>query len=126
LFATRHDINWACVKNRKPLVSGAVIRLDGQLTSFDTQIADSPCYACLFPPDRTPEEVSCATMGVLAPLVGVIGSLQATQTIQLLTNLGTSLVGRLQLFDGRSLSWTELQIKKDPQCTVCSNAHLMP
>ena len=125
-FATRHDINWACVKNRKPLVSGAVIRLDGQLTSFDTRIADSPCYACLFPPDRAPEEVSCATMGVLAPLVGVIGSLQAAQAIQLLTNLGTSLVGRLQLFDGRSLSWTELQIKKDPQCTVCSNSHLMP
>ena len=93
---------------------------------IDTQIADSPCYACLFPPDRAPEEVSCATMGVLAPLVGVIGSLQAAQAIQLLTSLGTSLVGRLQLFDGRSLSWTELQIKKDPQCTVCSNSHLMP
>lgn len=118
-FQTRHMLNLACVRHHIPLVSGAVIRLDGQLTTFDPRRADSPCYACVFPPDQVPEEISCATMGVLAPLVGVIGSLQAAESIKLLTHLGDSLVGRLQMLDGRSLSWTEMQLRRQAACSVC-------
>jgi molybdopterin/thiamine biosynthesis adenylyltransferase len=118
-FQTRHMLNLACVHHRIPLVSGAVIRLDGQLTTYDPRRADSPCYACVFPPDQVPEEISCATMGVLAPLVGVIGSLQAAEAIKLLTNLGDSLVGRLQMLDGRSLSWTEMRLRRQTACSVC-------
>jgi molybdopterin/thiamine biosynthesis adenylyltransferase len=104
-----------------PLVSGAVIRLDGQLTTYDTRHASSPCYACLFPPDQAPEEVRCATLGVLAPLVGVIGTLQATEALKLLTGVGRSLAGRLQLLDGRSLEWTEMRLRRQPDCPVCSH-----
>ena len=118
-FQTRHMLNLACVRHHIPLVSGAVIRLDGQLTTYDPRRADSPCYACVFPPDQAPEEISCATMGVLAPLVGVIGSLQATEAIKLLTQLGDSLVGRLQMLDGRSLSWTEMRLRRQAACSVC-------
>lgn len=118
-FQTRHLLNLASVRNRVPLVSGAVIRLDGQLTTYDPRRADSPCYACVFPPDQAPEEISCATMGVLAPLVGVIGSLQAAEAIKLLTGLGDSLVGRLQMLDGRSLSWTEMRLRRQAACSVC-------
>jgi molybdopterin/thiamine biosynthesis adenylyltransferase len=118
-FQTRHMLNSACVQHRIPLVSGAVIRLDGQLTTYDPRRADSPCYACVFPPDQAPEEISCATMGVLAPLVGVIGSLQAAEAIKLLTHLGDALVGRLQMLDGRSLSWTEMRLRRQAACSVC-------
>lgn len=118
-FQTRHMLNLACVQHHIPLVSGAVIRLDGQLTTYDPRRADSPCYACVFPPDQAPEEISCATMGVLAPLVGVIGSLQAAEALKLLTNLGDSLVGRLQMLDGRSLSWTEMRLRRQATCSVC-------
>ena len=118
-FQTRHMLNLACVRHHIPLVSGAVIRLDGQLTTYDPRRADSPCYACVFPPDQAPEEISCATMGVLAPLVGVIGSLQAAEAIKLLTQLGDSLVGRLQMLDGRSLSWTEMRLRRQAACSVC-------
>jgi molybdopterin/thiamine biosynthesis adenylyltransferase len=118
-FQTRHMLNLACVRHHIPLVSGAVIRLDGQLTTYDPRRADSPCYACVFPPDQAPEEISCATMGVLAPLVGVIGSLQAAEAIKLLTQLGDSLVGRLQMLDGRSLSWTEMRLRRQTACSVC-------
>jgi len=118
-FQTRHMLNLACVRHNIPLVSGAVIRLDGQLTTYDPRRADSPCYACVFPPDQAPEEISCATMGVLAPLVGVIGSLQAAEAIKLLTQLGDSLVGRLQMLDGRSLSWTEMRLRRQAACSVC-------
>jgi molybdopterin/thiamine biosynthesis adenylyltransferase len=121
-FQTRHMLNLACVRHHIPLVSGAVIRLDGQLTTYDPRRADSPCYACVFPPDQTPEEISCATMGVLAPLVGVIGSLQAAEAIKLLTQLGDSLVGRLQMLDGRSLSWTEMRLRRQAACSVCGTA----
>ena len=118
-FQTRHMLNLACVRHHIPLVSGAVIRLDGQLTTYDPRRADSPCYACVFPPDQAPEEISCATMGVLAPLVGVIGSLQAAEAIKLITQLGDSLVGRLQMLDGRSLSWTEMRLRRQAACSVC-------
>jgi molybdopterin/thiamine biosynthesis adenylyltransferase len=112
-------LNKASVKHRVPLVSGAVIRLDGQLTTYDPRQAHSPCYACVFPPDQAPEEISCATMGVLAPLVGVIGSLQAAEALKLLTDLGSSLVGRLQMLDGRSLAWTEMRLRRQADCPVC-------
>ena len=118
-FATRHAVNRACVQHAVPLVSGAVIRLDGQLTTYDTRDAASPCYACLFPPDQAPEEVRCSTLGVLAPLVGVIGTLQATEAVKLLAGVGRSLVGRLQLLDGRSLEWTEMRLRRQPDCPVC-------
>lgn len=119
-FATRHAVNRACVAHAVPLVSGAVIRLDGQLTTYDTRDDDSPCYACLFPPDEAPEEVRCATLGVLAPLVGVIGTLQATEAVKLLAGVGRSLAGRLQLLDGRSLEWTEMRLRRQAHCPVCS------
>lgn len=118
-FQTRHAVNAACVAHQMPLVSGAVIRLDGQLTTYDVRQPHSPCYACVFPPDQAPEEVSCATMGVLAPLVGVIGSLQAAEALKLLAGLGTSLAGRLQMMDGRDLSWTEMRLQRQADCPVC-------
>ena len=120
-FATRHAVNRACVQHAVPLVSGAVIRLDGQLTTYDTRDATSPCYACLFPPDQAPEEVRCSTMGVLAPLVGVIGTLQATEAVKLLAGVGRSLAGRLQLLDGRSLEWTEMRLRRQADCPVCQH-----
>ena len=119
-FQTRQDLNAACVAHGVPLVSGAIIRLDGQLTTYDVRDAASPCYACVFPPEDVPEEVSCSTMGVLAPLVGVIGSLQAAEALKLLTGLGQSLVGRLQMLDGRDLSWTEMRLQRQSDCPVCS------
>jgi molybdopterin/thiamine biosynthesis adenylyltransferase len=120
-FRTRHALNAACVAHAVPLVSGAVIRLDGQLTTYDVRDAASPCYACVFPPDDAPEEVSCSTMGVLAPLVGVVGSLQAAEALKLLAGIGRSLAGRLQMLDGRDLSWTEMRLQRQPDCPVCSS-----
>ncbi|NDC60842.1 MAG: HesA/MoeB/ThiF family protein [Betaproteobacteria bacterium] len=123
-FQTRQALNAACVMHGVPLVSGAVIRLDGQLATFDVRDARSPCYACIFPADQAPEEVSCSTMGVLAPLVGVIGSLQAAEALKLLAGVGTSLAGRMQMMDGRDLSWTEMHLQRQADCPVCaSRAH---
>ena len=122
-FATRQLINAACVRHRVPLVSGAAVRLDAQLTTYDPRNTQSPCYACVFPPDQAPEEVRCATLGVLAPLVGVIGTLQATEALKLIAQTGTPLVGRLQLLDARSLSWTEIRLQRNPQCPVCGTPH---
>ena len=118
-FATRQAVNAACVQHRVPLVSGAAIRLDGQLAVYDSRVPESPCYACIFPPDQTPEEVRCATMGVLAPLVGVIGTLQALEAVKLLAGLGSRLTGRLQMLDGRGLEITEMRLARHPQCPVC-------
>ena len=118
-FATRQAVNAACVQHRVPLVSGAAIRLDGQLAVYDSRVPESPCYACVFPPDQTPEEVRCATMGVLAPLVGVIGTLQALEAVKLLAGLGSRLTGRLQMLDGRGLEITEMRLARHPQCPVC-------
>lgn len=122
-FETRHAVNAACVKHRVPLVSGAAIRLDGQLAVYDARDARSPCYACLFPPDTPPEEVHCATMGVLAPLVGVIGTMQAMETVKLITGIGSRLVGRLQMLDGRNMAWNDLRAKRNPSCPVCGHSH---
>jgi molybdopterin-synthase adenylyltransferase len=118
-FATRHAINAACVAHKKPLVSGAAIRFDGQITVYDSRNDKSPCYACVFPPESTLEETRCATMGVFAPLVGIIGSIQAAQALQLLSGAGKPLTGRLQMLDGRSMEWNEVRLPRNPGCPVC-------
>jgi molybdopterin/thiamine biosynthesis adenylyltransferase len=122
-FSTRHAVNAACVAHRKPLVSGAAIGLDGQISVYDLRRADAPCYACLFPPDASVEEVRCATMGVFAPLVGIIGSMQAAEALKLLAGVGTSLTGRLQMLDARSMGWTEIGFARHADCPVCAAAH---
>jgi molybdopterin/thiamine biosynthesis adenylyltransferase len=119
-FKTRHAVNAACVARRKPLVSGAAIGFDGQVSVYDTRDAESPCYACLFPAEATFEEVQCATMGVFAPLVGIIGSVQAAEALKLLAGVGTSLAGRLQMLDARTMEWTEIRMARQPQCAVCA------
>ena len=119
-FATRHAVNRACVAHHKPLVSGAAIRFDGQITVYDPRSADSPCYACVFPPSADFEETRCATMGVLAPLVGIIGSMQAAETLKLLTGTGSSLAGRLQMLDARAMEWTEIRTARSADCAVCA------
>ncbi|HEY4083416.1 MAG TPA: molybdopterin-synthase adenylyltransferase MoeB [Burkholderiaceae bacterium] len=119
-FATRQAVNAACVKHGKPLVSGAAIGFDGQISVYDSRSAANPCYACLFPPDAPVEEVACATMGVLAPLVGIIGAMQAAEALKLLgTTDQPSLAGRLLMLDARRMEWTEIRVARDPQCTVC-------
>ena len=119
-FATRHAVNAACVRHGKPLVSGAAIRFDGQATVYDTRSPASPCYACVFPPGSELEETRCATMGVFAPLVGIIGAMQAAEALKLLTGAGSSLAGRLQMLDARSMEWSELRLPRDPACPVCA------
>jgi molybdopterin/thiamine biosynthesis adenylyltransferase len=119
-FATRHAVNQACVRHKVPLVSGAAIRFDGQISVFDTRRADAPCYACLFPPDQQFEEALCSTMGVFAPLVGIIGAMQAAETLKLVAGVGESLAGRLQLLDARSMEWTSIKVARNPACSVCS------
>ncbi len=121
-FATRHAVNAACVRHRKPLVSGAAIRMDGQISVFDARNPASPCYACVFPPSADFEETRCAVMGVLAPLVGIIGAMQAAEAIKLLSGAGTSLAGRLQMLDARTMAWNEIRIPRDPACSVCGPA----
>jgi molybdopterin/thiamine biosynthesis adenylyltransferase len=119
-FATRHAINRACVNARVPLVSGAAIRFDGQVSVFDVRDPKAPCYACLFPPDGAADEVNCATMGVFAPLVGIIGTMQAAEGLKLVAGIGASLAGRLLLFDGLGCEWTSIGVARDAACTVCS------
>ena len=118
-FATRQAINAACVRHLKPLVSGAAIRFDGQISVFDPRDALSPCYACMFPPDTAFEETRCATMGVFAPLVGVIGAMQAAEALKLLSGAGRSLAGRLLMLDGLTLQWDELRVPRNAACAVC-------
>ena len=120
-FATRHAVNAACVRHGKPLVSGAAIGFDGQISVYDTRLPDTPCYACLFPPDAAFEDVACATMGVFAPLVGIIGSMQAAEALRLLAGVGTSLAGRLQMLDGRNMAWTEIKLPRQADCPVCAS-----
>jgi molybdopterin-synthase adenylyltransferase len=116
-FATRHALNRACVRQRKPLVSGAAIRFDAQLMVFDLRQKDSACYACLFPEDAQVEEVQCSTMGVFAPLTGVVGALQAMEAIKLLASVGESL--SLQVIDAKNAEWRSVRMTKDPGCRVC-------
>lgn len=146
-FATRHAINRACVQHRKPLVSGAAIRFDGQITSFDLRGGDNnnndndnvgarvsacvgacvgACYNCLFPQDRNQpnaDEERCAVMGVFAPLVGMIGAIQAAEAIKLVTGLGEPLVGKLQMLDARTMEWQTVKYRRDPACVVCHANH---
>jgi len=116
-FSTRHAVNRACVQQRKPLVSGAAIRWDGQLAVFDLRRAEAPCYHCLFPEGASVEEVRCATTGVFAPLTGMIGTLQAAEALKLLA--GMEIVARLQLFDARTNTWRSVGFQRDPLCAVC-------
>jgi molybdopterin/thiamine biosynthesis adenylyltransferase len=118
-FATRHLLNRACVRHRKPLVSGAAIRFDGQVTVFDLRNAESPCYACLFPEEGEVEEVQCSVMGVFAPLTGIVGATQAMEALKLLAQVGESLSGKLLLLDAKKADWRTVRVKKDPACTVC-------
>ncbi|HYT48454.1 MAG TPA: HesA/MoeB/ThiF family protein [Burkholderiales bacterium] len=119
-FATRHALNRACVRLRKPLVSGAAMRFDAQLMVFDLRNKNSPCYSCLFPEDAEVEEVQCSVMGVFAPLTGVIGAMQAMEAIKLVAGVGESLNSRLQIFDAKSADWRSVKVAKDPGCAVCS------
>ena len=118
-FATRQALNAACVRHRVPLVSGAAIRFDGQLAVYDSRLAHSPCYACVFPPDTYLEETRCATMGVFAPLVGIIGSMQAAEALKLISGAGEAAVGRLLMLDGRSMHWSDIRLPRNPNCPVC-------
>ena len=119
-FATRHAVNAACVRHAKPLVSGAAIGWDAQISVYDSRQPTAPCYACVFPSEAAYQDVACSTMGVLAPLVGIIGSLQAAEAIKLLTGAGSSLAGRLQMLDARSMSFSEIAVARDPACAVCA------
>jgi len=118
-FSTRHAINRACVHHKKPLVSGAAIRFDGQISVYDQRRDDAPCYHCLFPEAEDVEEVRCAVMGVLAPLTGIIGSMQATEALKLAAGIGQSLNGRLLLLDALDMEWRSVKFRKDPDCAVC-------
>ncbi len=129
-FATRHAVNRACVAAATPLVSGAAIRFDGQIASFDlrrdaasssqSSPSQSPCYACLFPESDEVEDVQCATMGVFAPLTGIVGAMQAAEAAKLVIGL-PSLSGRLLLFDARATNWQTIALDRDPACAVCGN-----
>jgi len=118
-FATRHAINRACVHHKKPLVSGAAIRFDGQVSVYDMRRDDAPCYHCLFPEGDDVEEVRCAVMGVFAPLTGIIGTMQAAEALKLAAGIGESLSGRLLLLDVLDMEWRTVRFKKDAGCAVC-------
>ncbi len=122
-FATRQALNAACVRHGIPLVSGAAIRFDGQLAVYDPRQDNSPCYACVFPPDTAFEETRCATMGVFAPLVGIIGSMQAAEALKLISGAGAPAVGRLLMLDGRDMTWSDIRLPRNPQCPICGTAH---
>jgi molybdopterin/thiamine biosynthesis adenylyltransferase len=119
-FATRHAVNRACVAHAKPLVAGAAIRFDGQLSVYDTRDAASPCYACVFPADADFEETRCAVLGAFGPVVGTIGTLQASEALKLLAGIWPSMAGRLLMFDGRATRFDSLQLARDPECPVCA------
>jgi molybdopterin/thiamine biosynthesis adenylyltransferase len=119
-FSTRHAINAACVAHRKPLVSGAAVRFDGQISVFDLRDAQSPCYQCLFPAGGEDSDMRCAVMGVFAPLVGIVGSTQAAEALKVIAGAGTSLAGRLLLLDALNMEWRSMRLKRDPACAVCA------
>ena len=118
-FATRHAVNSACVKRKVPLVSGAAIQFDGQISVHDMRLSRAACYACMFPADQAALDANCATMGVFAPMVGIIGSMQAAEALKLLVGTGTSLNGRLQMLDARHMEWTAIEVHRDVACKVC-------
>ncbi|SET35580.1 Molybdopterin or thiamine biosynthesis adenylyltransferase [Nitrosomonas marina] len=120
-FETRHNINKACVENRKPLISGAAVRFEAQVSVFDLRSQRSPCYHCLYPLDGETGDMPCAIMGVFSPLVGIIGSIQAAETIKTLLRIGETLNGRLQLLNGLTMNWRTIKLKKDPYCRICQH-----
>ncbi len=119
-FATRQAVNAACVRHGKPLVSGAAIGWDAQIAVYDSRHAAAPCYACLFPPDAGHEDVSCNTMGVFAPLVGIVGSVQAAEALKLIVGTGEPLAGALLMLNARSMRWDRITVARQPHCPVCS------
>lgn len=118
-FATRYLLNRLCVQLKKPLVSGAAIGFEGQITVYDMRSEVSPCYHCLFPDNGEDSDLRCATNGVFAPLVGMIGTCQAAEALKILMGIGDSLQGRLLLLDALSMEWRTIKLSKDPACTVC-------
>lgn len=120
-FATRYAINQACVAHSKPLVSGAAVRFDGQVSVFDLRSAHAPCYHCLFPESGESDEMRCAENGVFAPLVGIIGSTQAAEAIKLIVGCGTTLNGQLLLLNSLTMAWRSVRLKRDLQCAVCAD-----
>ena len=122
-FSTRHAVNQACVKYKVPLVSGAAISFDGQISVFDVREDSSPCYACLFPPAQQVEEVMCSTMGVFAPLVGIIGATQAAEALKVIMGIGQVLTGRLLLLDAQNMEWTQIRVARNLTCEVCGKNH---
>jgi molybdopterin/thiamine biosynthesis adenylyltransferase len=120
-FETRQLLNRSCAQHAKPLVSGSALRFDGQVAVYDTRQAESPCYACVFPANQSFEEERCATMGVLAPLVGVIGSMQATEALKLLSGMGSSLQGKLMMFNAQYMEWQTMSTARNLKCSVCSS-----
>ena len=121
-FLTRHAVNRACFALGKPLVSGAATRFDGQLSVFDPRVTQTPCYHCLFEEEGEANDGPCATFGVFAPLVGIIGSMQAAEALKLIMGVGESPLGRLLLLDARTMLWREMRFKVDPACPVCQAA----
>ncbi|RTE66650.1 molybdopterin-synthase adenylyltransferase MoeB [Amphritea opalescens] len=119
-FTTRFAINDACVKHKTPLVSGAAIRLEGQVAVFDSRREDAPCYRCLYR-EGDEENLTCSDSGVLAPLVGIIGSVQAMEALKVLADVGEPLVGKLLLLDGRHMDWRTLKLRRDPECPCCGD-----
>jgi adenylyltransferase/sulfurtransferase len=120
-FTTRYQINAACWHAGVPLVSGAAIRWEGQVTAFDPRRPDTPCYQCLYP-SGDDAVLNCSENGVIAPLVGIIGSCQALEVIKLLTGVGESLVGFLLFFDAKRMEWRKLKLPKNPHCPTCAAA----
>lgn len=118
-FATRYTLNRICVKLRKPLVSGAAIGFEGQVSVFDMRHDDSPCYQCLFPETGEEENMRCAENGVFSPLVGMVGTTQAAEAMKLLMGIGQSLQGRLLLLDSLAMEWRSIRLGRDPLCAVC-------
>ncbi|SMC63422.1 HesA/MoeB/ThiF family protein [Polynucleobacter kasalickyi] len=118
-FKTRQLINKVCVTTRKPLVFGAALQFDGQFSVFDSRLEHSPCYACLFSPEESFEEVKCSQMGVFSPLVGIIGSIQAANALQLLIGFGNSMVGKLGMWDAKRSDFSHIKISRNPSCSVC-------
>lgn len=125
-FATRHAINRACIVHRKPLVSGAAVRFDGQVSVFDMRSPDSPCYHCLYPENSDADEVRCAENGVFSPLVGIIGATQAAETLKLICGAGKTLNGRLLLLDALAMEWRSIRLTRDMECEVCGQYRRQP
>ena len=122
-FKTRQLINSACVQHQTPLVSGSALRFDGQVSVFDPRIENCPCYACIFSPEEEFNEVSCSSMGIFSPLVGIIGAIQAAQALQVIIGFGESLVGRMLLWNARTTQVDQIRIARNPDCPVCGKSH---